>query len=102
MSIPPARRAGGMESDLAIEVSRLVVETNIFPLFEVNEGQYMVRKNTKPKPVEEYLKSQRRFSHLTPDMLKIIQKRVDAEYEKLLKLETCTQPAEIKAEAPKE
>ena len=74
-------------TDLAIEVSRLVVETNIFPLFEVIEGKYVVRKNTKPKPVEEYLKGQRRFSHLTPDLIQTIQKRVDVEYEKLLKLE---------------
>ncbi len=89
-------------TDLAIEVSRLVVETNIMPLFEVIEGQYVVRKNTKPKPVDEYLKLQRRFSHLTPDLIAIIQKRVDAEYEKLLRLETCTQPAETKEEAKKE
>lgn len=89
-------------TDLAIEVSRLVVETNIMPLFEVIEGQYVVRKNTKPKPVEEYLKLQRRFSHLTPDLIEIIQKRVDSEYEKLLKLEACTQPAQIQSETPKE
>ncbi len=89
-------------TDLAIEVSRLVVETNIFPLFEVIEGKYLVRKNAKPKPVEDYLKGQRRFSHLTPDLIQTIQKRVDLEFEKLLKLEACTQPAEIKEEAKKE
>ncbi len=89
-------------TDLAIEVSRLVVETNVMPLFEVIDGRYVVRKNTKPKPVEEYLKLQRRFSHLTPDLIAIIQKRVDSEYEKLLKLEACTQPAQIQAEIPKE
>jgi len=88
-------------TDLAIEVSRLVVETNIFPLYEVMEGKYLVRKNTKPKPVEEYLKQQRRFSHLTPDLIQIIQKRVDAEYERLLKLEGMTAKAESK-EGPKE
>lgn len=89
-------------TDLAIEVSRLVVETNIFPLFEVIEGKYVVRKNTKIKPVEEYLKQQRRFSHLTPELIRTIQKRVDAEYEKLLKLDTSTKPVEVKEEAKKE
>jgi pyruvate ferredoxin oxidoreductase beta subunit len=89
-------------TDLAIEVSRLVVETNIFPLFEVTEGKYVVRKNTKPKPVEEYLKGQRRFSHLTPDLIQTIQKRVDSEYEKLLKLEGLTQSAETKVETKEE
>lgn len=81
-------------TDLAIEVSRLVVETNIFPLFEVIEGKYVVRKNAKPKPVEEYLKIQRRFSHLTPDLIRTIQKRVDEEYAKLLKLEAVSQGTE--------
>ena len=38
-------------TDLAIEVSRLVVETNVFPLYEVIEGKYVVRKNTRVKPV---------------------------------------------------
>jgi pyruvate ferredoxin oxidoreductase beta subunit len=89
-------------ADLAIEVSRLVVETNIFPLFEVLEGKYVVRKNTKPKPVEEYLKGQRRFSHLTPDLIQTIQKRVDAEYDRLLKLEGLTQEPEVKTEIVKE
>jgi pyruvate ferredoxin oxidoreductase beta subunit len=88
-------------TDLAIEVSRLVVETNIFPLYEVIDGKYVVRKNTKPKPVEEYLKIQRRFSHLTPEMIQTIQKRVDEEYEKLLKLEVATQGLEGR-EGPKE
>ena len=35
-------------------------------LFEVIEGKYVVRKNTKPKPVEDYLKGQRRFSQPHP------------------------------------
>ncbi len=89
-------------TDLAIEVSRLVVETNIFPLFEVLEGKYIVRKNTKPKPVEDYLKQQRRFSHLTPELIQTIQKRVDVEYEKLLKLEAGSQPTQTKEDAKKE
>jgi pyruvate ferredoxin oxidoreductase beta subunit len=89
-------------TDLAVEISRLVVETNIFPLYEVIEGKYVVRKNTRTKPVEEYLKQQRRFSHLTPELIQTIQKRVDTEYEKLLKMETLTGSAETKAEDKEE
>jgi pyruvate ferredoxin oxidoreductase beta subunit len=89
-------------TDVSIEVSRLVVETNIFPLFEVVEGKYEVRKNSKPKPVEEYYKTQRRFSHLTPELIQVIQKRVDKEYEWLLKLEGLTGSADPKAEDKEE
>ncbi len=84
-SCPTGWRHG---TELAIEVCRLAVETNVFPLYEVIEGKYVVRKNNKPKPVEEYLKIQRRFSHLTPEVIQNIQKRVDEDYARLVKLES--------------
>ncbi|MDD5450361.1 MAG: pyruvate synthase subunit PorB [Desulfovibrionales bacterium] len=83
-SCPTGWRHGG---DLAIEISKLAVETNVFPLYEVIEGKYIInRKITKPKPVAEYLKKQGRFRHLTDDLIAQIQRQVDEEYEKLLKL----------------
>ena len=98
-SCPTGWRHG---SDLAIEVSRKVVETNIFPLYEIEEGRYTVRKNNNPKPVEEYFKQQRRFAHLTPEMLKMIQDRTDRDYQRLLQMEALTNPAAVKKEEPKE
>ncbi|MDD5153685.1 MAG: pyruvate synthase subunit PorB [Desulfovibrionales bacterium] len=83
-SCPTGWRHGG---DLAIEISKLAVETNVFPLYEVIEGKYIInRKITKPKPVAEYLKKQGRFRHLTDDIIAEIQRQVDEEYDKLLKL----------------
>ncbi|MDQ7837109.1 MAG: pyruvate synthase subunit PorB [Thermodesulfobacteriota bacterium] len=83
-SCPTGWRHGG---DLAIEISKLAVETNVFPLYEVIEGKYIInRKITKPKPVAEYLKKQGRFRHLTDDLIAQIQRQVDEEYDKLLKL----------------
>ena len=35
------------------------------------------------RPVEEYLKAQGRFRHLTPDIIARIQSRVDKEYTRL-------------------
>ncbi|HED01250.1 MAG TPA: pyruvate synthase subunit beta [Proteobacteria bacterium] len=83
-SCPTGWRHGG---DLAIEISKLAVETNVFPLYEVIEGKYIInRKITKPKPVAEYLKKQGRFRHLTDDIIAEIQRQVDEEYDKLLRL----------------
>jgi pyruvate ferredoxin oxidoreductase beta subunit len=83
-SCPTGWRHGG---DLAIEISKLAVETNVFPLYEVIEGNYIInRKITKPKPVAEYLKKQGRFRHLTDDIIAEIQRQVDEQYDKLLKL----------------
>jgi pyruvate ferredoxin oxidoreductase beta subunit len=72
-------------TNVALEVAKMAVATNIFPLYEVIDGKWILsRKNPKPKPVREYLKMQRRFAHLTEEEIAKIQERVDAEWEALL------------------
>ncbi|WP_022852721.1 pyruvate synthase subunit PorB [Thermodesulfatator atlanticus] len=83
----PCPTGWGTRGEDSIKLARLAVDTKIFPLYEVIEGKYYItRKITKPKPVEEYLKAQRRFRHLTPEIIAEIQRKVDADYERLLKL----------------
>uniref|UniRef100_A0A832LVX4 Pyruvate synthase subunit beta n=1 Tax=Caldimicrobium thiodismutans TaxID=1653476 RepID=A0A832LVX4_9BACT len=84
----PCPTGWGTKSEDTIKLSKLVVETRIFPLFEVIDGKYYIlnRKVDKPKPVEEYLKLQRRFRHLKPEEIALIQNRVNEEYERLVKL----------------
>ena len=83
----PCPTGWGSPGNKSIEYARLAVETKIFPLYEVIEGRYILsRKITKPKPVEAYLKGQKRFKHLTQEHIDYIQKRVDAEYERIVKL----------------
>lgn len=53
------------ESEETIELARLGVETGLFPVFEMEDGEITsVRKLTERKPVEEYLEKQGRFKHL--------------------------------------
>lgn len=53
------------EGSKTIEVGRLAVETGMWPLYEMENGQVTgVRKIKNRKPVEEYLKVQGRFKHL--------------------------------------
>jgi pyruvate/2-oxoacid:ferredoxin oxidoreductase beta subunit len=68
-----------------IEIARLAVETHIFPLFEVRHGKYIITRKGKGLPVEEYLRKQGRFSHLTADDIQKIQRNVDVAWELLLK-----------------
>lgn len=83
----PCPTGWGSAGGRSVEYAKLAVETKVFPLYEVIEGRYiMSRKIKKSKPVEEYLKGQRRFRHLKEDQIAYIQKRVDEEYERLLKL----------------
>jgi pyruvate ferredoxin oxidoreductase beta subunit len=71
---------------LAIHAGRLAVETGMFPLYEVEHGRYMLNIDlTELRPIEEYLKTQGRFRHLTPEMIEGIQQRVQEEYDKLRK-----------------
>jgi len=70
--------------ELSIRLGRLAVETGIFPLYEVERGQYRLSIDfPKLKPIKEYVKLQGRFRHLTDGMIAEIEKRVHAEYEQL-------------------
>ena len=71
--------------ELTIEIGRLAVQTGIFPLYEIEDGKYKLSvKLPKHKPVQDYLKLQGRFRHLSEEEIKIIQDKVDKEYSKLL------------------
>ena len=96
----------GWRSDPAksIELSRLAVETCIFPLWEAAKGEYKLSVPSrvfalapqKKRPVKAYLEVQGRFRHLfTPKyekMLDEIQQATDAKWNKLLKKCEVTQP----------
>ena len=70
--------------ELSIKLGRLAVETGVFPLYEVERGQYRLSVDfPKLKPIKEYLKPQGRFRHLTDGMIEEIEKRVHKEYEEL-------------------
>jgi pyruvate ferredoxin oxidoreductase beta subunit len=71
--------------DLTIKIGRLAVQTGIFPLYEVENGKYKLSLNlTKLKPVNDYLKLQGRFRHLSEETVKEIQDRVEKDYAKLV------------------
>jgi len=76
-----------MSPDLMIKVCQLAVESNIFPLYEIEDGiRYKINYFPKKKvPVREYLKIQGRFSHLTEKEIALIQKKVDFEWDLLNK-----------------
>jgi pyruvate ferredoxin oxidoreductase beta subunit len=93
----PCQRGWRSDPAKSIELSRLAVETCIFPLWEAIDGEYQLSIPSrvfalapqKKKPVKEYLQTQGRFRHLfTPKyekMLDEIQQTTDAKWQKLLK-----------------
>ena len=82
---PPGWR---FSSEKTIELGRLATDTNLFPLYEVENGRYHITRTvSQPKPVEAYLKGQGRFSHLTPDEIREMQADVDRRWKRLVALE---------------
>lgn len=86
--LSPCQPGWRVESKDTVKLSRLAVETRIFPLYEVENGETW-RINYEPEkftPVEEYLKLQGRFSHLTAEDIRIIQANMEKEWQNLKKL----------------
>ena len=70
--------------------NKLAVDTNFWPLFEVDNGEWKLNKKPKARlPIEEWLKGQGRFRHLfTPKnryMIDELQNEVDTRWNDLLK-----------------
>jgi pyruvate ferredoxin oxidoreductase beta subunit len=76
----------GWKSDISqsVAIAKLAVETGAWPLFEIEDGEFRItRKIPKRKPVQEYLKTQGRFKHLTPETIKDIQKHMNLYWKEL-------------------
>ncbi len=98
LALAPCPRGWRTPPHLTIELGRLAVQTCMFPLYEVEKGQYRITMKPKRKlPVEYYLRPQGRFRHLfTPktrhDIINDIQAYVDKKWQELQRMEQLTQP----------
>ncbi len=78
-----------------IKISRLAVETNLWPLYEVENGKYKINYTpSNPLPVIEWIKSQGRFKHLlapeNQSVVEKIQKETDRQWQALKDKEEMT------------
>lgn len=74
----------GTPDDASIRLARLAVESRVFPLYEVEDGErYTISRIPKGIPVGEYLRAQQRFAHLTEAEIQQIQREVDRSWERL-------------------
>jgi pyruvate/2-oxoacid:ferredoxin oxidoreductase beta subunit len=82
--LSPCPTGWRMPSDISPEISILAVETNVFPLYEVEDGKrYTINHEPRCLPVQEYLLRQGRFRHLKEEQIRQIQMEVDEEWNKL-------------------
>jgi pyruvate ferredoxin oxidoreductase beta subunit/2-oxoisovalerate ferredoxin oxidoreductase beta subunit len=76
-----------MPSDMTITAARLAVESGIFPLIEIENGERITVNHLLEEriPVSEYLAVQGRFSGISKEDIADIQRWVDEKWERLLK-----------------
>lgn len=65
-----------------VKIAKLAVETGLWVMYEIENGKLRITKEPSKKPIEEYLKSQGRFKHVTKKEIGEIQKRVDEDWKK--------------------
>ena len=95
----PCPRGWGYPTDDLMLINKLAMETCYWPMYEVIDGKYKINyKPKEKKPIEEFLKPQKRFKHMFKPgnewMIEEFQKEVDARWEALLKLEEITNKEE--------
>ena len=79
-----------IDSSRVIEVCRTAVRTNYFPLWEAEDGKpRFTLEVSNPRPVSEFTKLMRKFSHLKEDGLAELQKSVDDRYALIKSLCDC-------------
>jgi pyruvate/2-oxoacid:ferredoxin oxidoreductase beta subunit len=73
-------------SEMSVKIARMAVQTNIIPLYEVENGiKYTINYKPKEYLVREYFKLQGRFRYLTDRDLDQIQEMVNEDWELLLR-----------------
>jgi len=78
----PCTTGWGYDPSKTIELGRLGVETGVWVLYEIVDGQFKVTyKPQVKKPVEEYLNAQKRFKHLSDVSKEKIQEFVNKQCE---------------------
>lgn len=90
--LSPCNRGWRSATDDAIMLARLGVESNYWPLYEIENGELKITvKPKEKKPLEEFMKPQGRFKHLfapeNASVLAELQAGIDREWDRLLKEE---------------
>jgi len=77
----PCPTGWGVATDMTIEVCRMAVRTNFFPLWEAERGRFRLTHTVaQPRPITEYTKLIRKYRHLTPEELDRLQREVNENY----------------------
>ncbi len=93
--LAPCPRGWGYPTGDLMKINKLAVDTCYWPLYEVVNGVYKITyKPAKKLPITEFLKPQKRFSHMFKPgnewMIEEFQNEIDLRWQELLDLEEIT------------
>ena len=76
--LSPCTTGWRIGEDMAVKVAMMSVETNVFPLYEIEDGlKYTINYYSRDLAVEKYLMIQGRYKHLKTDQIRTIQAETD-------------------------
>jgi pyruvate ferredoxin oxidoreductase beta subunit/2-oxoisovalerate ferredoxin oxidoreductase beta subunit len=83
--LSPCNTGWKIKEDMAVKTAMLSVETNVFPLYEIEGGvKYTLNYKSKCLPIADYLKVQGRYQHLKPEQIELMQAEVDRNLDDLM------------------
>ncbi len=86
----PCPPGWGSEPDRTVELSRLAVESNLFPLYEVRGGNHyrLTYRPDQSTDLDQYLRLQRRYSGLVSEEIDSLRRQARLDWFSLLQRET--------------
>ncbi len=91
------------EPEDSIKISRLAIESKMFPLVEIFDGvDFRLSLEPAGIPIEQYLKTQGRFKHLKEKDMEAIQQNVDESWERLMSRVNRGRPADGRKNGPRQ
>ncbi len=96
----PCPRGWGYPTEDLQKIEKLALDTCFWPVYEIENGVYKINyKPTKKLPIEEFLKTQKRFKHLFAPgneyLISTLQEEIDKKWEYLLNMEKFTNKENI-------
>jgi len=84
--LTPCQPGWGYDANKTVKVAKMAVDTSIWPLYEVENGNFsLTHIPDKIKNIEEYFSFQKRFSHLKKNDIEETQNIISKEWQMLLK-----------------
>lgn len=76
--LAPCTKGWDIPESKAVELSRLAVDSGMFPLWEFEDHEFSFTYQPEERiPIRDFYKMQGRFEHVTEEELEMVQKKVD-------------------------